>query len=197
MEHDVLSKFLHLSVVLSALQDITISRVNIAISVRESRWWKFGWNVGLGSRDCESILSWKFTLDSPYTSRVLRLYPRSQMRVFNKQPQSILYITAPGSWERREKVKYIQRSIQYSEISVGTGCLHYERQFSRLGRNCYPTRLDNEDLREYIWQHGENLTAELRLRWARQATKQLIVRHSIDVIQCDVSPGNFFTDPWP
>ena len=38
MEHDVLSKFLHLSVVLSALQDITISRVNIAISVRESRW---------------------------------------------------------------------------------------------------------------------------------------------------------------
>lgn len=38
MEHDVLSKFLHLSVVLSTLQDITISRVNMATSVRESRW---------------------------------------------------------------------------------------------------------------------------------------------------------------
>ncbi|KAF7125527.1 hypothetical protein CNMCM5793_001766 [Aspergillus hiratsukae] len=54
--------------------------------------------------------------------------------------------------------------------------------------------MDNGDIREYIRQHGQDLTDELRLHWAKQAAEGLAALHSIGVIHCDISPRNFLLD---
>jgi serine/threonine protein kinase len=54
--------------------------------------------------------------------------------------------------------------------------------------------MDNGDIGQYIRQHGQSLTDELRLRWARQAAEGSAALQSIGVIHCDISPRNFLLD---
>ncbi|KAK2745863.1 hexose transporter hxt1 [Myotisia sp. PD_48] len=54
--------------------------------------------------------------------------------------------------------------------------------------------LHNGNLREYLREHNQEITLQLRLRWSRQATEGLIVLHTIDIIHCDISPRNFLLD---
>jgi serine/threonine protein kinase len=52
--------------------------------------------------------------------------------------------------------------------------------------------MDHGNLKEYIRQNSQDLTPELRLRWARQAAEGVAVLHSIGAIHCDISPRNFY-----
>ncbi|RDL35328.1 uncharacterized protein BP5553_07259 [Venustampulla echinocandica] len=54
--------------------------------------------------------------------------------------------------------------------------------------------MENGNLREYIRENHDNITLELRYRWARQAAEGLSVVHSVVAVHCDISPRNFLLD---
>ncbi|KAL3471629.1 kinase-like protein [Aspergillus californicus] len=54
--------------------------------------------------------------------------------------------------------------------------------------------LENGDLQEYIRQHHQSLTPELRIQWAKQAVQGPAALHCSGVLQCDISPRNFLLD---
>ncbi|KAJ0421410.1 kinase-like protein [Aspergillus carlsbadensis] len=51
--------------------------------------------------------------------------------------------------------------------------------------------LEKGELTSYIQNHDQDITPELRLRWALQAAEGIAALYSIEVIHCDVSPRNF------
>ena len=54
--------------------------------------------------------------------------------------------------------------------------------------------MQNGTLKQYVRDHLEEITPQLRIRWARQAVEGLQLLHAAGVIHCDVGPHNFLLD---
>ncbi|KAK5684307.1 hypothetical protein LTS10_004174 [Elasticomyces elasticus] len=54
--------------------------------------------------------------------------------------------------------------------------------------------MSNGTLREYLKDHGGDITRSQRLRWVSSAAEGLDMLHSLEIIHCDFSPKNFLLD---
>ena len=54
--------------------------------------------------------------------------------------------------------------------------------------------MENGDIGEYVREHRDEISPEIRLRWAIQAAEGVSVVHSAGVLHCDISPRNFLLD---